>query len=57
MIADVVIPPAAAAEFERRIPGSRRVVFERLGHVPQEEDPAATLAPVKAFLATPGPPA
>ncbi len=47
---DRVIPPEAAAGFERRIPGSRRVVFDALGHVPHEEDPAATLVPVKAFL-------
>lgn len=47
---DQVIAPAAAAGFERRIPGSRRVMFETLGHVPQEEDPAASLLPVKAFL-------
>jgi pimeloyl-ACP methyl ester carboxylesterase len=51
---DRVIAPAAAREFERRIPGSRSVVFERLGHVPQEEDPAATLVPVKAFLGIAG---
>ena len=47
---DRVISPAAAAGFERLIPGSQRVMFEALGHVPQEEDPAATLVPVKAFL-------
>ena len=47
---DRVISPTAAAGFERLIPGSQRVMFEALGHVPQEEDPAATLVPVKAFL-------
>lgn len=47
---DRVILPAAAEEFQRRIPGSQRVMFEQLGHVPQEEDPAATLVPVKQFL-------
>jgi pimeloyl-ACP methyl ester carboxylesterase len=35
----------------RRIAGSRLVVFPTLGHVPHEEDPAATLPPVQAFLA------
>jgi pimeloyl-ACP methyl ester carboxylesterase len=50
---DAVIAPEAAAEFERRIPGSTRVMFEHLGHVPHEEDPAATLVPVKAFLDLP----
>ena len=50
---DGVIDPAAAATFERLIPGSQRVMFDRLGHVPHEEDPAATLIPVQAFLAAP----
>ncbi len=47
---DRLIPPEAGAEFERRIAGSRRVVFEQLGHVPQEEDPALSVQPVKDFL-------
>lgn len=51
---DGVIDPAAAAVFERLIPGSQRVMFDRLGHVPHEEDPAATLVPVQAFLAASG---
>jgi pimeloyl-ACP methyl ester carboxylesterase len=50
---DSVIPVAAGREFQRRIPGSTLVVFDQLGHVPQEEDPAASLAPVKAFLGLP----
>jgi pimeloyl-ACP methyl ester carboxylesterase len=50
---DAVIPVAAAREFQRRIAGSTLVVFDRLGHVPQEEDPAASLLPVKAFLGIP----
>ena len=33
------------------IAGSTVVLFARLGHVPQEEDPAATLAAARAFLA------
>jgi pimeloyl-ACP methyl ester carboxylesterase len=47
---DRLIPPAVGAEFERRIQGSKRVVFDELGHVPHEEDPARTLVPVRAFL-------
>ena len=47
---DQLIPPAHVDRFLADIPGSRAVRFEGLGHVPQEEDPAATLAPVKAFL-------
>lgn len=48
---DRLIPPDNAAHFERDIKGSRVVMFEGLGHVPHEEDPAATVAAVQAFLA------
>ncbi len=48
---DRLIPPAVGEVFEARIPGSRRIVFDDLGHVPQEEDAARTVLPVKAFLA------
>jgi pimeloyl-ACP methyl ester carboxylesterase len=47
---DRLIPPEIGQQFERQIAGSQRVVFEGLGHVPQEEDPAASVVPVKAFL-------
>ena len=47
---DRLIPPAIGKEFERRIAGSRLVVFDNLGHVPHEEDPVATLVPVREFL-------
>jgi len=47
---DRLIPPARARDFEAAIPGSRVVVFEDLGHVPHEEDPARTVAAVKGFL-------
>jgi pimeloyl-ACP methyl ester carboxylesterase len=47
---DRLIPPDDADRFHRDIAGSRLIVFDRLGHVPQEEDPAATVAPVKQFL-------
>ena len=47
---DRLIPPEVGREFARRISGSRLVVFEDLGHVPQEEDPARTVAPVLDFL-------
>ena len=50
---DRLIPPAVGAEFERLISGSQRIVFPELGHVPQEEDPARTVVPVKAFLRLP----
>ncbi len=47
---DRLVPLAVGREFERRIPGSRLVVLDGLGHVPQEEDPARSVAPVLAFL-------
>ena len=47
---DRLIPPATAQQFEQRIAGSRRVVIADLGHVPHEEDPVRTLAPVREFL-------
>jgi pimeloyl-ACP methyl ester carboxylesterase len=47
---DRLIPPATAQVFERQIQGSRLVMFDELGHVPQEEDPLRTVAAVKAFL-------
>ena len=47
---DRVIPPAIAQNFKRDIAGSLLVVFDTLGHIPHEEDPAATVLPVKAFL-------
>jgi pimeloyl-ACP methyl ester carboxylesterase len=47
---DRLIPPAIAKVFERDIAGSQLVMFPALGHVPHEEDPAATVAAVKQFL-------
>ena len=47
---DRLIPPENGRWFEQQIAGSRRVSFDSLGHVPQEEDPAATVLPVKTFL-------
>ena len=47
---DRLIPPAVAEQFHQRIAGSRLVMFDDLGHVPQEEDPARTVAAVKDFL-------
>lgn len=47
---DRLIPPADAESFHRDIAGSRLIVFDQLGHVPQEEDPAATVAVARQFL-------
>lgn len=49
---DRLAPIEMAHRFARDIPGARLVVFEDLGHVPQEEDPARTVAEVKRFLAS-----
>ena len=47
---DRIIPPTLAQRFARDIPGAQVLLFDELGHVPQEEDPARTVAAVKAFL-------
>src|SRR5690606_4438479 len=41
---DQLIPPVNAEYFHRDIAGSQLVMFDDLGHVPQEEDPLHTLA-------------
>ncbi|MFG6466678.1 alpha/beta fold hydrolase [Roseateles sp. BYS87W] len=47
---DRLIPLRWGREFEHAIAGSQLVVFPGLGHVPHEEDPAATLAALRAWL-------
>lgn len=47
---DRLIPPVVGEQFHAMIAGSQLVVFDTLGHVPQEEDPVRSVAPVKAFL-------
>ena len=47
---DRLIPPANARLFNAAIKDSQLQMFEMLGHVPQEEDPAGTAAAVEAFL-------
>ena len=47
---DRLIPPPWGEAFKKAIPDSRLVVFPELGHVPQEEDPAATLAALRDWL-------
>ena len=48
---DRLIPPQYAEEFRRDIAGSTLVMYEDLGHVPHEENPARTVADVQRFLA------
>ena len=47
---DRLIPPDSGRAFARDIVGSRLVVFDELGHVPQEEDPGRTVAEVSRFI-------
>lgn len=47
---DRLIPPGNALKFASAIEGSRLVIFDELGHVPHEEDAAATAAVVLQFL-------
>ena len=50
---DRLIPLENGQRFHREIAGSQLVIFDQLGHVPQEEDPAQTVAVVTKFIATP----
>jgi pimeloyl-ACP methyl ester carboxylesterase len=47
---DRLIPPSDAQRFHRDIAGSKLVIFDDLGHAPEEEDPARSVAAVKQFL-------
>lgn len=47
---DRLIPLDNAKRFEADIAGSKLVVFEDLGHVPQEEDAQKTVGALRAFL-------
>lgn len=47
---DQLVPLDHARRFVADIPGAQLQVFDDLGHVPQEEAPGRTVAPVLAFL-------
>jgi pimeloyl-ACP methyl ester carboxylesterase len=47
---DRLIPLSNARRFHRDIPGSTLVIFDGLGHAPEEEDPVRSVGPVKRFL-------
>jgi len=47
---DRLIPPATARLFQADLPAAKVVIFDKLGHVPQEEDAAATMAAVGPFV-------
>ncbi|HTN23044.1 MAG TPA: alpha/beta fold hydrolase [Solirubrobacteraceae bacterium] len=48
---DRLVPLRDADEFERRIPGARKVVYADTGHVPEIERPACFNEDLRAFLA------
>lgn len=47
---DRLVPLEHGQRFARDIAGSKLVVFDDLGHVPQEEDPVRSVAAVREFL-------
>ncbi len=47
---DRLIPIENAEKFHADLPNDTLVILKNLGHVPMEEDPAATLAVLKQFL-------
>jgi pimeloyl-ACP methyl ester carboxylesterase len=47
---DRIVPIAGAYEYERLIPGARRVIFEDTGHVPMLERPARFNALLDEFF-------
>ncbi len=47
---DRLIPVEYGQRFHKDIAGSKLVIFDDLGHDPEEEDPARTVAAVKQFL-------
>ncbi|GAB2499053.1 alpha/beta fold hydrolase [Arenimonas alkanexedens] len=48
---DRLIPLKFGERFARDLPDAQLVVFDDLGHVPQEEDPVATVRAARTFLA------
>lgn len=48
---DRLLPPSMATQWQQTIAGSQRVIFDDLGHVPQEEDAVRSAVPVQGFLA------
>lgn len=51
---DRMVPASNAEDYRRELRDSRLVVLPGIGHVPMEEAPASSLAPVRAFLDAPG---
>jgi pimeloyl-ACP methyl ester carboxylesterase len=47
---DRLIPPEMGRRFAHEIAGNKLLIFDGLGHVPQEEDPVTTAAAAQRFL-------
>lgn len=47
---DQLIPEKFGVQFSQEIPNSQLIIFDKLGHVPHEEDPQATVSAVIRFL-------
>jgi pimeloyl-ACP methyl ester carboxylesterase len=47
---DAMIPPSNAADYLRDLPNAKLVSLPHVGHLPQEEAPAATLPILQTFL-------
>jgi len=48
--ADKVIPVAQASELAAAVPGAKLIIYDDVGHAPQEEASARSIADVRAFL-------
>lgn len=48
---DRIVPPEMGRRLEKALPDARLVLLPRVGHLPPEEAPEASLEPVKRFLA------
>jgi pimeloyl-ACP methyl ester carboxylesterase len=51
---DRLLSPQAGRWFNTAIPGSKLIVYPKIGHLPQEEAPAQTLTDLQAWLAAQG---
>jgi pimeloyl-ACP methyl ester carboxylesterase len=54
---DALIPVEAARFFAAALPNDQSVIYDDLGHIPQEEDPARSAADVAKFIDGLAPPA
>jgi pimeloyl-ACP methyl ester carboxylesterase len=47
---DAIIPPRYAERFHKDIPGSQVIVYDGVGHIPQEVVPEKIAADMRSFL-------